>query len=115
ELEPEAGGEPGIVAQILLGGGPFPELFAEQKLAVDQLEGRLLVVGQGGEVAEVGVGGDALASPPALALIDAQGRDEAGRIEAAGPVEGGADVGASAVTPEAVCGPDGGGWVGGGR
>ena len=70
----------GMIPLVLAQVRHLPPFLAEQELAVDHLDGGLRVVAQGGEVAEIVGGPDALADRPALALVDPQrGRQPRGR------------------------------------
>jgi hypothetical protein len=87
--------------QVLFELGCFPELFTEQELAIDQLEGSLAVGLHGGMIPQVRPDGHALADSPPLALIDPQDLGQLSRGEFALAVEEAAQVGPFALTPEA--------------
>src|SRR4051812_26334223 len=81
DLDGQALGVLGEVAWEAVEDRRFTPFLAEEPLRVDQLEGRLGVAQQFGEVAEIVGGGPPLPEPPALALVDAEDGRQADRKE----------------------------------
>jgi hypothetical protein len=75
-------------------------LLPQQELAVDQVQGVQRVGVEQGELAQVVLGGDAVAVPPALALIDTEDGDELGGAQPAGLNQEAADVGDPSLAPQ---------------
>src|SRR5262249_56463412 len=72
DLLRRGGGEVGEGAEVVVRMGPLAEPLADQVFVVDQVEGEVGGGRTAGEPAEVVLGRDALAGPPALPLVHAE-------------------------------------------